>query len=73
MIKTIILEQSKRRIPIQAPAAALQSCSTTIQLGTCAHDMIEIDKGSKKVCKEVKATGLKELKHIDLEKELQLF
>ena len=73
MIKTITPEQSKRRIPIEAPAASLQSCSTTIQLRTRPRDMIEVDKSSKKLCNEIIATGLKELKQINLEKELQSF
>ena len=46
MITRIISEQSKQRIPIQAPAAVLQFLSTTIQLGTGVCDAIEIDKSS---------------------------
>ena len=73
LIKTIIPKQSKRSIPIEAPAAALESRSTKIQLGTRTSDMIEIDKSSEKACNKVRAIGLRELNQIDLEKELQPF
>ena len=73
LIKTIIPKQSKRSIPIEAPAAALESRSTKIQLGTRTSDMVEIDKSFKKACNKVRAIGLKKLNQIDLEKELQPF
>ena len=56
-----------------APAAALHSCSSMIQLGTRAHDIIELDRKANNICDKVKAKGLKEFERLDIEKNLQPF
>ena len=73
LINTIIPEESRRHIPLEAPAAALHSRSSIIQLGTRAHDIIELDRKANNICKTVKDKGLKEFERLDIEKNLQPF
>ena len=51
-----------------APAAALHSCSSMIQLGIHAHDIIKLDQKANNMCDNVRAKVLKEFERLNVEK-----
>ena len=56
-----------------ASAAALLSCASSIQSGTHAHNLIDLDKRENNVSDQIKAKGLSELEEVDIGKKLQPF